>query len=173
MKWKDKIYLVGFMGSGKSTIGRLLAKKLKVPFIDLDKEIEIREGLTIPQIFSLKGEPYFRKLELELLKEITQTVPFFVMATGGGLGANPEAMEYMKKHGLVIWLDIDFPTFLKRTSKDSNRPLLKKSEGELRVLFDKRKNVYRKAHVSIKSSHSPEGTVQKILDYLQRIYSQK
>jgi len=169
MKWKDKIYLVGFMGSGKSTIGRILAKKLKIPFVDLDKEITIREGLTIPQIFSLKGEAYFRKLELDLLKEITQTVPFFVMATGGGLGANPDAMEYMKKHGLVIWLDIDFPTFLKRTSKDSNRPLLKKREEELRALFNQRKNVYKKAHISVKSSHSPEATVQKILDYLQSI----
>jgi len=173
MKWKDKIYLVGFMGSGKSTIGRILAKKLKIPFIDLDKEITIREGLTIPQIFSLKGEAYFRKLELDLLKEITQTVPFFVMATGGGLGANPDAMEYMKKHGLVIWLDIDFPTFLKRTAKDTNRPLLRKGREELKNLFERRKQVYSRAHISVRSAYSPEQTVQKILEQLQKLIGQE
>ena len=162
------------MGSGKSTIGKILAKKLKVPFIDLDKEIEIREGLTIPQIFSLKGEEYFRKLELELLKEITQTVPFFVMATGGGLGANSDAMEFMKRNGLVVWLDIDFPTFLKRTSKDSHhRPLLKRSNEELKALFEKRRSIYKHSHVRIRSSHSPEATVQSILEYLQSAQYQK
>jgi shikimate kinase len=165
-KKKEKIFLVGFMGSGKSTVGRLLAKKLKIPFVDLDEEIEIREGLTIPQIFSLKGEEYFRKLELEVLKDVTYSLPTFVMATGGGLGANPLAMDFMKKHGKVVWLDIDFGTFKHRTGKDENRPLLKKSEKELKELFEKRKKVYSQAHFRVESQKSVEETVKKILTIL-------
>lgn len=163
---RKKIFLVGFMGSGKSTVGRLLARKLKIPFVDIDEEIEIREGLSIPQIFSLKGEPYFRKLELEVLRDVTLSLPSFVMATGGGLGANPEAMEFMKRHGIVIWLDIPFETFLKRTSKDSNRPLLQRGIEELRDLYNQRIETYRQAHYRIESQKSVEQTVQKILSLL-------
>ena len=166
---RKKIFLVGFMGSGKSTVGRILAKRLKVPFVDIDEEIEIREGLTIPQIFSLKGEGYFRNLEVEVLKDITLSLPSFVAATGGGLGANPEAMEFMKRHGVVVWLDIPFETFLRRTAKDTNRPLLKRSVEELRELFDRRKKVYALADIRVESQRSVEQTVQKILSSLEII----
>ncbi len=167
MRERDvKLYLVGFMGSGKSTVGRILAKKLKVPFVDLDEEIVLREGLTIPQIFQLKGEEYFRNLEREVLKEISETLPRFVMATGGGLGANTEAMEYMKQKGLVVWLDIDFETFLRRTHMDENRPLLRRPEEELKKLFEERKKVYSNAHLRVASQRSPERTAQKILSQL-------
>ncbi|MEO2152955.1 MAG: shikimate kinase [Aquificota bacterium] len=165
---EKKVFLVGFMGSGKTTIGRLLAKKLKVPFVDIDEEIEIREGLKIPEIFVLKGENYFRKLELEVLKEITLSLPSFVMATGGGLGANPRAMEFMKKHGTVVWLDIDFDTFLRRTSKDPNRPLLKRGEEELKKLFEERKKVYSLADIRVKSQKSVELTLKKLLEELEK-----
>jgi len=165
-KKRAKIYLVGFMGSGKTTMGKLLAKKLRIPFVDIDEEIQIREGLTIPQIFSLKGEEYFRRAEFEVLKEITQTLPAFVVATGGGLGANPEAMEFMKKYGKVVWLDVDFETFKKRTLRDKNRPLLKLPEEELKNLYQKRKKVYSKAHCRVKSQRSVEETLKKILDCL-------
>ncbi len=158
---------MGFMGSGKTTVGRLLARKLRTPFVDLDEEIEIREGLTIPQIFSLKGEDYFRKLEMEVLKDVTHSLPTFIIATGGGLGANPTAMEFMKKNGTVIWLDIDFETFKRRTTKDPNRPLLRKSEKELKELFERRKKIYSQAHLRIKSQKSVEQTLQKILSFLQ------
>ena len=163
---RRRIFLVGFMGSGKSTVGRVLAKKLRVPFVDIDEEIEIREGLTIPQIFSLKGEDYFRRVEFEVLKDITLSLPSFVAATGGGLGANPEAMEFMKRHGKVVWLDIPFETFLKRTAKDTNRPLLKRPEGELKKLFEERRKVYSLADIRIESQRSVEQTVQKILSTL-------
>ncbi|NPA14175.1 MAG: shikimate kinase [Aquificae bacterium] len=165
---EKKVFLVGFMGSGKTTIGRLLAKKLKVPFVDIDEEIEIREGLKIPEIFALKGENYFRKLELEVLKEITLSLPSFVMATGGGLGANPRAMEFMKKHGTVVWLDIDFDTFLRRTSKDPNRPLLKRGEEKLKKLFEERKKVYSLADIKVKSQKSVELTLKKLLEELEK-----
>ncbi|HIP86632.1 MAG TPA: shikimate kinase [Aquifex sp.] len=164
-----KIYLVGFMGSGKTTVGRHLAKKLKTPFVDIDGEIETREGLTIPQIFSLKGENYFRTLEMEVLKDVTRSLPTFVIATGGGLGANQTAMEFMKQNGTVIWLDIDFETFKRRTAKDPNRPLLRKSEEALKKLFEERKKIYSQAHLRIESQKSVEQTVQKILSFLQSV----
>ena len=160
-----RIYLVGFMGSGKSTVGRILSRKLKVPFFDTDTEIELREGLTIPQIFSLKGEKYFRQLEMDILKELSQKEEF-VIATGGGLGANPQAMEFMKKNGTVVWLDIDFEVFKKRTQRDKNRPLLKRSEEELFALFQKRKEVYKEATIKVKSQRSAEQTAKKILEQL-------
>ena len=162
-----KVFLVGFMGSGKSTVGKVLAKKLRGPFVDLDEEIEIREGLTIDQIFSLKGEKYFRELEVEVLKDITYSLPAFVMATGGGLGANEEAMEFMKRHGAVVWLRIPFETFKKRTAKDPNRPLLKRGEEELKRLFEKRQRVYSKAPIHIDSQRSVEETVNLILQNLK------
>jgi shikimate kinase len=166
MDQEKRVFLVGFMGSGKTTIGKLLAKKLKIPFFDIDMEIELREGLTIPQIFSLKGESYFRQLEFEILKNIVSQNKEFVIATGGGLGANPEAMNYMKKQGLVVWLDLDFKKFKKRTYKDKNRPLLKLKEKELFALFQKRKEIYKKAHFRVESQYSPEETVKKILEVL-------
>jgi len=123
--------------------------------------------LTIPQIFNLKGEQYFRKLEREVLEDVTENLPKFVMATGGGLGANPAAMEYMKKHGIVIWLDVDFETFLKRTQRDPNRPLLRKPVEELKELFEKRKEVYSRAHIRIRSQRSPEDTAKKVIETLK------
>ena len=165
-KERRKIFLVGFMGSGKSTVGKILAKKLRVPFVDLDEEIEIREGLKIPQIFALKGEEYFRKQELEVLKDITFSLPSFVMATGGGLGANPAAMDFMKRHGKVVWLKVDYGTFKRRTSNDENRPLLRLSEEELRKLFKDREKIYSLADCKVESKHSPEETAKYILSCL-------
>jgi len=165
-QFPGRIFLVGFMGSGKTTVGKILAKKLKVPFFDIDEEIVVREGLTIPQIFSLKGEQYFRNLEFEVLKEITRQIDKGVIATGGGLGANPTALTFMKENGTVIWLDIDFKLFKRRTFKDKNRPLLHLSTEELYKLFQKRKNIYQKAHIRVKSQRSPELTAEKILHQL-------
>jgi shikimate kinase len=154
------------MGSGKSTVGKILSRKLKIPFFDTDSEVVLREGLSIPQIFSLKGEKYFRQAEFEVLKDLTFSNESFIIATGGGLGANPTAMEFMKKHGVVVWLDIDFEKFKKRTSKDKNRPLLELPEEELFALFQKRQEVYKNAHIRVKSQRSPELTAKKILQQL-------
>ena len=164
-----KIFLVGFMGSGKTTVGKLLAKKLKTNFIDIDEEIELQEGLTIPAIFSIKGENYFRQLEMKILKKIANSDFEGVIATGGGLGANPEAMKIMKEKGIVIWLDIDFQIFKKRTQGDKNRPLIKKKEEELKKLFEERKKIYSQAHIRVKSQKSPSHTVKMILKDLKNL----
>ncbi|NPB05496.1 MAG: shikimate kinase [Aquificae bacterium] len=161
-----RLYLVGFMGSGKTTVGKVLARKLKVPFVDVDEEVVLREGLSIPEIFALKGEGYFRRLEREVLRELSEKLPAFVMATGGGLGADEEAMEYMKSNGTVVWLDVDFDAFLRRTRQDPNRPLLKRPVDELRRLFERRRAVYSKAHYRVKSARSPEQTARRVLELL-------
>ena len=153
------------MCSGKSTVGKLLARELGWEFVDVDEEIERREGLSIPQIFERKGEPYFRELELEMLRELSDKKQV-VVSTGGGLGANPDAMNLMKRRGLVVWLDVPYDTFLERCGKDPNRPLLKKSEEELRRLMEDRNRVYSQADVRVKPG-KPEEIVDLIIEKLR------
>lgn len=161
-----RIYLIGFMCSGKTTVGSLLASQLNYSFIDLDKEIEEIEGMSIPEIFSKKGENHFRKLEIKMLKEISKK-DNLVISTGGGLGANPEALEYMKSKGKTVWIDIDFNTFLKRCSGDTDRPLLKKPIEFLEKLFKERKEIYKQADIRVKGEDPPEEIVKKILSSLK------
>ncbi len=156
------IYLVGFMCSGKTTVGRLLSSRLGVPFYDIDDEIEKREGMSIPEIFEKKGEDYFRKLEFSILQELSQGKGF-VISTGGGLGANEKAMEFMKEKGSVVYIEISFETFLSRCEKDKNRPLLKKPLSEIKELFEKRKRIYEKANIKVNGEKSPEEVVKEIL----------
>ncbi len=161
-----RIFLIGFMGSGKTTIGKLLAERLRWKFIDIDELIERKEGMNISEIFKYKGEPYFRKLERETLEEVIDKNEHTVVATGGGLGANPEALELMKKRGLVVWLDVDFEEFKRRCTKDGNRPLLRLGEKELKDLFDKRNLVYRQAHLRINASENYENILESIMENL-------
>ncbi len=162
-----RIYLVGFMCSGKSSIGRFLADTLGWKFIDLDEEVMVRERMTIPEIFEQKGEDYFRDLELRTLQEVS-SIEEIVIATGGGLGANREAMDFMKSNGLVVWIDVDFEDFLKRCGRDRNRPLLRRGEEELRKLFESRKEVYKEADIHIKSQEDKEKTLRELLKALGR-----
>ncbi len=157
-----RIYLIGFMCSGKTTVGKLLSEKLGFEYIDIDEIIEKKEGMSIPEIFEKKGEKYFRKLEFETLKEISEK-DNVVVSTGGGLGSNREALNFMKEKGKVIWLNIDFQTFIERCSSSENRPLLKKSLKELKELFDKRKEVYKNADIKVKGEKKPEEIVKEII----------
>jgi shikimate kinase len=126
------IYLVGFMGTGKSAVGRELAKKKKWHFVDLDELIELKEGRTIPDIFSKKGEPYFRKLEKKALKEVSREKKF-VVACGGGIVTNKDNIRIMKGSGVIICLRATPSVILKRTSKSSNRPLLNTDNPKERI----------------------------------------
>ncbi len=161
-----RIFLIGFMGSGKTTVGKLLAEKLGWKFVDIDELIERKEGMNIRDIFKYKGEPYFRKLEKETLEEVLNKEENVIVATGGGLGADPEALELMKENGFVIWLDVDFEEFKRRCSKDGNRPLLRLGEEELKDLFDKRNLVYRQAHLRIEASESYGNILESIMENL-------
>jgi Shikimate kinase len=160
-----RIFLVGFMCSGKSTVGKLLADRLGYTFWDIDQVIEEREGKSIEEIFRDEGEGYFRSLERKVLEEFLEKERI-VVSTGGGLGANPTAMEKMKSAGLVVWLDLNFETFLRRCAHQEGRPLLKKRLDYLRVLMEEREKVYRLAHVRLKADKPPDALVEELLSQL-------
>lgn len=155
------------MCSGKSTVGRELAHTLGWEFVDVDEEIQRQENNTVAGIFQEKGEAYFRNLELQVLTQLSQRNRL-VISTGGGLGANPVAMELMKNKGLVVWLDIPFQEFLERCKGDENRPLLKKSLEEIQLIYQKRKEVYREAHLHLDATKDVPSIVKEIVGFLNR-----
>jgi len=157
-----RVFLVGFMCSGKSTVGKLLADMLGWRFVDIDKEVEKTEKMSIPEIFETKGEDYFRRRELEVLKELVKGEGL-VISTGGGLGSNSQAMELMKSSGFVVWLRVDFGTFLERCGKDPSRPLLRKSKEELLKLFESRSKIYGKAHLELDGTIDPSLLAKNII----------
>jgi shikimate kinase len=123
MNMPGSLFLTGPMGAGKSTIGRQLAKQLRLPFHDSDHEIESRTGVDIPLIFELEGEAGFRKREASVIDELTR-LPNIVLATGGGAVMDPANRQHLKTRGRVIYLHTSVNHQLKRTRKDCNRPLL-------------------------------------------------
>lgn len=137
------IFLVGPMGAGKTTIGKLLAKHLGRRFIDCDWYIVQQTGADIPWIFEKEGEAGFRDRETRALTELT-VLPDIIMATGGGAVERPENRELLKK-GLVIYLDASVDTQLMRTKKDRNRPLLQSDNPRavLELLYQRRNPLYR------------------------------
>jgi 3-dehydroquinate synthase len=120
------------MGAGKTTVGRLLAKKLGKRFIDSDHEIEARTGASIPWIFEIEGEASFRRREAEIIRELT-TESDIVLATGGGAILNPETRQYLKQRGTVIYLRASVNSIMQRTSMDKNRPLLQTADPRKRI----------------------------------------
>jgi len=157
----SRVFLIGFMCSGKSTLGRAVAQTLGWDFFDTDELIQTQEGMSVAEIFQEKGEDYFRMRELEVLQALCG-MDKVVVSTGGGLGANPKALELMKSSGLVVWLRVDFETFLSRCGKDENRPLLKRGKEELRKIFDERSLMYAQAHVWLDALKRPEELVEEL-----------
>lgn len=134
------IILSGFMGCGKTTIGKIIAQKLNLDFIDTDKLIEKREGRRIREIFDTDGEGYFRDKEHEICAELSRE-DNKVIATGGGALTFDRNKEVLSKNGRVIFIDVDLYTIIKRIGNDSRRPLL---NSETRALFDRRNPIYKK-----------------------------
>ena len=137
-------FLIGPMGAGKSTIGRQLARALRLEFIDSDREIEDRTGVDIPLIFELEGETGFRKREQEVIADLTARRRI-VLATGGGAVLDPLNRQHLAARGTVIYLHTSVEQQLKRTAHDRNRPLLQTSDpgGKLRDLMETREPLYR------------------------------
>jgi shikimate kinase len=146
------IVLVGLMGAGKTSVGRRLAEKLDVPFIDADHEIEAAAGKTIPEIFADHGEGYFRNGERRVILRLLESGGK-VLATGGGAFMNPETRAAIRTKGISVWLRADLPLLMKRVRRRSNRPLLKADdpEGVMRRLIDERYPVYGEADIIVDS----------------------
>ncbi|HEX6900470.1 MAG TPA: shikimate kinase [Thermoanaerobaculia bacterium] len=144
-----RIYLTGFMGSGKTTVGRLLAARLGATFLDLDVEIERRAGMTVREIFERQGEPAFRQLEAEALRG-TLALPDVVVATGGGTMVFEGNSRLIRSNGLSVWLNPPFATIAARIGGvgKADRPLFK-DEVQALALYRERLPAYRRADLTV------------------------
>lgn len=162
----ENIFLVGLMGAGKSTVGRILARRLSKRFVDTDHEIEKRNGVTIPVIFEIEGEDGFRRREQELLADLAQEQGL-VLSTGGGIVLKSENREVLRNHGFVVYLNARPELLADRTKHDRSRPLLNVEDPltRLRELHAVRDPLYREvAHAVVETGRgAPQQVVQAIL----------
>ena len=171
MKIKKKIVLIGMMGSGKSTIGALLSKKMNIKFIDLDSEIEKIEKKTISQIFKLKGEKYFREIEVEtILSFLNSEEKELVLSLGGGSFLNEKVRKNVKNNSLSFWLNWKTSTIIKRIKKSSKRPLIQGlNEQEIEKMMLDRNKYYAKSDFKIDcDNHKKNEIVDKIVSILKK-----
>ena len=163
---QKKYFLVGFMGVGKTTIGKQLASALQLPFVDIDRQIEQQEGMTISEIFEGKGEKGFRAIEAEFLRE--NCVHPAIYSTGGGLPCFNGNMEYMNENGVTLKLDLPFDILWSRISNSSERPLVKQGKEKVFELFASRQPIYDQAQivVDVKKWNASEKTalVEVLMD---------
>ena len=152
------IVLVGLMGAGKSSVGRRLAEKLGIPFVDADQEIETAAGKTIPEIFADHGEAYFREGERRVIARLLGQGAQ-VLATGGGAFMNDETRARIAAEGVSVWLRAELPLLMKRVAKRPGRPLLQERDPEtvMRELIGKRYPIYALADVTVESRDVQHG----------------
>ena len=165
------IVLVGLMGSGKSAIGRRLAARIGMDFVDADSEIEDAAGLSVNDIFEVHGEQAFRDGERRVIARLLSEPPH-VLATGGGAFIDPETRKRMQECPFSIWLRADFDVLLRRVSRRDNRPLLKveNKEAVLRHLIEERYPIYEEADIIVQSHDGPhEETVRNVIAALERL----
>jgi shikimate kinase len=164
----ERIFLIGFMGTGKTTIGTLLASELGWSMVDSDHEIVHREGRDIPAIFAAEGEAHFRIIESEVLSDLA-TKTHTVITTGGGAVLAAHNRERMQETGLVVCLEATVDEIVRRVSTDSNRPLLQGDDVRTRVerLMGERLGLYEFAHVKIDTTgREIESIVEEITTFL-------
>ena len=166
-KTGQNIILIGFMGTGKSTVGRRLAKRLEWDFLDTDAEIEELTGLSIPEVFKKHGEKRFRSEELLLVQHLPEK-KHVVIATGGGMIVNPENRAVLEKSGCIISLYAPVDVILERVGSRSDRPLLKRSLDEIEELWQKRQPVYEDADYIVDTTNKTvEEVEEEILRWLK------
>ena len=163
------IYLVGFMGCGKTTVGNILSEQLNIQFIDIDEEIILHTSKTIPTIFEEYGENGFRDIESEVLKKVTSNDA--VISTGGGIITREENINFMKKNGILFYLETSVEILYERICFDHNRPnAMNRSLDDVQALFASRKSAYEKADFSILSNTlSPLEVALEIINCLNSI----
>lgn len=143
------IFLVGFMGTGKTVVGRALAERLGVPFADLDARVEAEAGRSVAALFEEEGEAAFRAREARALRTLEAAFPQgLVVATGGGVGADPAHQAWMSGHGRTVWLDASLPAIESRVQRDGSRPLFGDRAAVARLL-EARRPAYARAEVRI------------------------
>jgi shikimate kinase len=161
------VYLVGFMGSGKSTVGRLVAERLELKFVDLDERIEEHEGQTVQEIFRDSGEQRFREIEAEALRRVS-TGSRKVVAVGGGTYANPENRNLIGRTGTAVYLEAALETILKRVEADGSRPLFSNLQ-QVRTLYEERLPSYQMAPVRIAiEGLGPDEVAELVVGSLER-----
>jgi shikimate kinase len=162
------LFLTGFMGSGKSTIGKRLARTLGISFVDLDAEIVQTAGQSIRDIFEQEGEAVFRKKEQASLRAVCCNGECAVVATGGGAVVALENRRLMRESGLIINLQVDYATIAERLAGDFSRPLLRQDEAAVLKLMADRASAYADADICIDTvNKSPFDVVSEIMDWLQ------
>ena len=159
------VYLIGMMGTGKTTVGKLLAKELNYRFFDTDELIEAVAGKTIPEIFAEEGEEKFRDLESKVLNEVSAYIKSAI-ATGGGIIQRQMNWSYLRQ-GLIIWLDTDLEIIQERLETDGSRPLASK----LKSLWSVRRPLYAQAdlHIKVENGQTPEEVVNQIIELIPSV----
>jgi shikimate kinase len=166
---RRSIVLVGIMGAGKSSVGRRLATRLGMPFIDADTEIEKAADMSIPEIFARHGEPYFRAGETRVIARILDNGPQ-VLATGGGAFMNPETRAAICAKGISVWLRATLEVLSRRVKRRNDRPLLKGTDPieTLKRLMDERYPIYAEANLTVESRDVPhEAIVEEVIETLR------
>ena len=144
------VVLVGMMASGKSSIGKVLSKTMNIPFLDVDKEIELHEKRSVKSIFENSGERYFRKLESKIIIENLKEKKSTVIALGGGAFLNAAVRRNVNEKSISVWLDLNIETIITRVKKNQNRPLVEnKSDKEIMKIYEKRLKYYEMSKIHI------------------------
>lgn len=167
--WR-RVYLVGFMGAGKTTVGRRLADELGYPFQDLDRKIERRQGMSVAEIFERHGEAAFRRLESRAL-DATEGLERGIFATGGGILHCEHNRSTIRRLGRSVWLDPEFETLRARCRDEGNRRLrpLWRDEGQARELYDSRREAYGRAddRIAIGAAETASEVTARIIDLIR------
>lgn len=164
------LILIGFMGTGKSSCGKALATRLGCAFLDLDKYIEAKEKMSIPEVFATKGETYFREKEREAVREVAQRKSV-VIATGGGTIKDEDNLALLKERGVLVCLTADVDTILQRTARRGERPMLDAQADRRKTieeLLESRREMYARADFTVDTSLlSPMQVTEEIMDFLR------
>jgi shikimate kinase len=160
----DKLYLVGFMGAGKSSVARALGRRMGWRVEDIDYRIEAREHQRVAEIFARRGEPYFRSIERAVLQDLLPE-RHAVVATGGGTFVDPENRAAMLSDGAVAWLDVPLERVIERGPADGRRPLAA-DRVQMEQLYVRRRAAYSQAHVQIDASRPLPEIVERILEWI-------
>ena len=160
----DKLYLVGFMGAGKTSVARALGRRMGWQVEDIDHRIEAREHQRVAEIFARHGEPYFRSAERAVLQELLPQ-RHAIIATGGGTFVDPENRAVMLADGAVAWLDVPLERVIERVPADGRRPLAA-DRVQMEQLYARRRAAYSQAHIRIDASPPVAEIAERILEWI-------